>query len=127
MTDTLRIASVSPRVALLRAVLAVVSLPLFGCAGGELTRADSAHPPRALYRPGQSLDARLCECRECFKAACCNGEAESDEASEATSETELGMSLSACGRCVRRTWTVRGSTSCESRAPSECCSGSVSI
>jgi hypothetical protein len=127
MPEILGIASVSPRLALLFAMFAVTSLPLVGCAGGELTRADTARPSGALYRPGQSLDARLCECRECFKAACCNGEAESDDVSEASSETELGISVSACGRCVRRTWTVRGSTSCESRAPSECCSGSVSI
>lgn len=124
MTAISRLASSSARQALRLTRLVIVSLPLVGCAGGELTRADAVRPPRALYRPGQSLDARLCECRECFKAACCNGDADGEEAS---SETELGMSVNACGRCVRRTWTVRGSTSCESRAPSECCSGSVSI
>ncbi|HWA72947.1 MAG TPA: hypothetical protein VG937_11450 [Polyangiaceae bacterium] len=120
MTDTPRIGATSAALSLL---FMVVTASVPGCAGGELTREGAARPPRALYRPGQSLDARLCECRECFKTSCCNGEAEGDETS---SETELGISVNACGRCLRRTWTVRGSTSCAERAPSECCSGSIS-
>ena len=97
---------------------------LTGCAAGELNTADAARPGRALYRPGESLDARLCACKECFERACCSGEP--DAAETGSDETVLGMSVSACGRCVRRTWTVRGSVACASRAPSECCPGSLS-
>jgi hypothetical protein len=101
---------------------------LSGCAASELNSADAARPARPLYRPGESLDARLCACKECFEHACCSGEPEAAEASNdqtGNDETQLGISVSACGRCVRRTWTVRGSASCASRAPSECCGGSL--
>lgn len=96
---------------------------LSGCAAGELNAADAARPTRPLYRPGESLDARLCACKECFERACCSGEPEAAETGG--DDAELGMSVSACGRCVRRTWTVRGSATCASRAPSECCDGSL--
>ena len=91
------------------------------CAAGELNSADAARPARPLYRPGESLNARLCACKECFSRACCSGEPDAPE----TSGEELGISVSACGRCVRRTWTVRGSASCASLAPSECCEGTL--
>ena len=100
------------------AALAILS----GCGAGELNSAAADRPTRPLYRPGQSLDARLCECRECFDRACCSGE---PEAAEASGEPELGISISVCGRCVRRTWTVRGNDVCASLAPSECCAGSI--
>lgn len=106
------------RLLVLSQVLAVLS----GCGAGEVNSAAAAKPTRPLYRPGQSLEARLCECRECFERACCSGE---PETAAATDETELGISVSACGRCVRRTWTVRGSDACLSRAPSECCAGTI--
>jgi hypothetical protein len=97
-------------------------LTLGGCAGGDATVAHPADPPRAIYRPGQSLDARLCVCRECFQRRCCGGE---PDTAETKAGSELGMSVSACSQCVRRTWTVRGRDSCISRAPTECCAGSV--
>ena len=120
MTPARCSSSLSTRAALVLGMFATV---LSGCASGELAATDGAKPPRALYRPGQSLDARLCECRECMERACCDGE---PEEREPAAETELGMFVAACGRCVRRTWTVRGSTTCDERAPSECCEGSVS-
>jgi hypothetical protein len=101
-------------------VMGVAGLVSFACA---TTTAESERDPRAArYRPGQSLDARLCECRECVAASCCLGEAED---ADTPLETELGMALRVCGRCVRRTWTARSDDSCASRAPSECCNGSV--
>jgi hypothetical protein len=36
------------------------------------------------------------------------------------------MTLSSCGRCVRRVWTARGSASCVETAGAECCAGTVS-
>ncbi|MGC4090311.1 MAG: hypothetical protein QM756_21020 [Polyangiaceae bacterium] len=89
-----------------------------GCAAGDASSAAAERPKRPLYKPGQSLAARLCACRECFDAACCNGEP-SDE--PASSETELGIAVNACGRCVRRTWTARGDARCAVNAPERCC------
>src|SRR5262245_39377415 len=54
---------------------------------------------RARYKPGASLAARLCECRECFEATCCDGDRENDE-SAPTDPTQLGVAVKACGRCV---------------------------
>lgn len=92
----------------------------FGCASGLESAERDTRAGR--YKPGQSLEARLCECRECMDASCCGGDGEEERALDA----ELGMALKACGRCVRRTWTARGSDSCTSHAPSECCAGTVS-
>ncbi|HET9959343.1 MAG TPA: hypothetical protein VFQ61_32860 [Polyangiaceae bacterium] len=91
-------------------------------------------PRRPIYKPGQSLEARLCECRECLDVGCCDGEPDSETeeptadgsapATE-TGEVTLGVSMRVCGRCVRRTWTVRGLAACEPSAPRECCSNTV--
>jgi hypothetical protein len=86
----------------------------------------SAPPPEEpalrrapTYRPGQSIaDSRVCECRECFQAKCCNGDV---DATDGTTDGELGMTLGSCSRCVRRVWTVRGDDPCETLAPPECC------
>lgn len=110
------------RFALVAAWFACVVGP--GCAPSASS--PQAEPPsaRARYKPGASLAARLCECRECFEAKCCDGDP--DEGSEAAADpTELGMALSVCGRCVRRTWTVRGNEACSRLAPKECCAGST--
>lgn len=79
---------------------------------------------RPLYKPGASLAARLCECRECLEATCCDGDREDDETSP-TNPDELGIAVKACGRCIRRTWTARGTDPCSEHAPAECCAGSV--
>jgi len=92
------------------------------CGGSRAEPRAEAAPRRAIYRPGQSLAARLCECRECFDIACCAGDAaESDE----SPEDELGMSLSVCSRCTRRVWTVRENEDCSTRAPPQCCPASI--
>jgi hypothetical protein len=92
------------------------------CASGEGASNRADGPRRPLYKPGQSLAARLCACRECFDAACCDGE---PSASDEVKEGDFGIAVSACGRCVRRTWTVRGQASCASNAPDTCCRDSV--
>ncbi len=99
--------------------LAVLLLCAPGCASSQSSLERDTRATR--YRPGQSLAARLCACRECLAASCCSGDGERESALEG----ELGMALRACGRCLRRTWTVRGDDSCESHAPSECCAGSI--
>src|SRR5689334_2955137 len=101
---------------------ALLVILLSGCAAGERSSVETAGSPRPLYRPGQSLDARLCECKECFQRACCSGE---PNAAEGSDDSGYGIFVAACGRCVRRTWTVRGNDSCASRAPSECCAGTL--
>jgi hypothetical protein len=129
--DPLTPAAKRPRLARaagLGRLASIVALGAFvvgsGCASSAVS--PQAEPPsaRARYKPGQSLAARLCECRECFEAKCCDGDPD-DEAESADGATELGMALTVCGRCVRRTWTVRGSEACAPRAPSECCAGSI--
>jgi len=76
-----------------------------------------------VYEPGQSIaEARICSCNDCVDRSCCSG----DREAETHVEAELGMTLAACGRCVRHVWTVRGSDSCESLAGPECCPGTVS-
>jgi hypothetical protein len=76
----------------------------------------------AVYKPGQSIaEARLCTCRECLERSCCAGDGDAEHV-----EPELGMTLAACGRCVRRVWTVRGAASCEASAGPECCPGTAS-
>ncbi len=80
-------------------------------------------PRAAVYKPGQSiLEARMCTCHECIDRACCSNEPETAKGGE----VELGMTLAACGRCVRRVWTVRGDATCESLAGPGCCPGTVS-
>lgn len=114
-----------PRAFPIAAAFAVLALGLCfaGCASSEATAAGPPGPRRPLYKPGQSLAARLCACRECFDRACCDGEPSS---SESSSESDFGIAVSACGRCVRRTWTVRGDASCASNAPDTCCRDSLS-
>lgn len=97
-------------------------LTALGCQGG-LPVEDPALRRAPTYRPGQSIaESRVCECRECFQPKCCGGDVDAE--SNAT-DGELGMTLGACSRCVRRVWTVRGSDACETLAPPECCPGSV--
>jgi hypothetical protein len=80
-------------------------------------------PRGSVYEPGQSIaQARMCTCHECIDRACCSGDPEAAN----DGEVELGMTLAACGRCVRRVWTVRGDTSCASLAGPACCAGTVS-
>ena len=101
------------------------SLVLLAVAASCATATGSAPEARRgpVYEPGQSIaEARICSCHECVDRACCSGEGEA--ASHV--EPELGMTLAACSRCVRRVWTVRGGASCESLAGPECCSGTVS-
>jgi hypothetical protein len=104
------------------ALLLATLLVTLGCGGALPT--DGAGIRRApAYRPGQSIaESRVCECRECFQPKCCGGDV---DATDESADGELGMTLGACSRCVRRVWTVRGDAPCESLAPPECCPGSA--
>ena len=92
------------------------------CAAATTSAWDNPRRER-LYKPGQSItEARICTCDECLDRRCCSGEREDLHASP----DELGMTLSSCGRCVRRVWTARGTASCAETAAAECCAGTVS-
>ena len=95
------------------------------CAGGEPAR-EAAAPKRSLYKPGQSLDARLCRCQECADRACCSGEPSSTAGGSEATEGSLGLDLRVCSRCAQRAWTVRGTESCAERASEMCCLNSIS-
>jgi hypothetical protein len=103
------------------AVLATL-VTIWGCQGALPEEPAVRRAP--TYRPGQSIaESRVCECRECFQPKCCGGDVDS---AGAETNGELGMTLGACSRCVRRVWTVRGDAPCETLAPPECCPSSTS-
>jgi hypothetical protein len=120
-----RVPRVSDSVMAVSRFLAACTLfaTLSGCAAGELNTPDAARPGRPLYKPGESLDAHLCACKECFEHGCCNDEPDAAETSG--DETALGMAVNVCSRCVRRTWTARGNSACATFAPEECCEGTL--
>ena len=106
-------------------MLRLVVLIALVCSCAAATTSAWDYPPRRgrVYEPGQSIaEARICSCDDCIERRCCSGEGDAEYASE----QELGMTLSSCSRCVRRVWTVRGTTSCAETAAAECCPGTVS-
>jgi hypothetical protein len=79
-------------------------------------------------KPGASItDTRLCSCRSCLPASCCEGPDDSPSNGSACDSYDFsscGMSVQSCtSRCFRHVWRVKSSESCSARRPDECCYG----
>src|SRR5262249_55840372 len=100
-----------------------------GCGGAAPEpKAETTERARDIYKPGESLYNRMCECAACDPGACCQGAASDDpgatgacdggavagaEGYDFSQSESCTLSVASCvSRCFRRVWRVRRDQSC---------------
>jgi len=84
------------------------------------------HPPKKM---GSSVThSKMCKCRACSPAKCCQGPNEEDESAKKCdqdydfSKPGCGMQIESCNsRCFEQVWRVSQEASCASKQPQGCC------